>query len=115
MVELQLSNDLRKLIGIVYSIKFPVSERYILEPQIKRAVISSSLNVREGNTFYEKKNKARFFKIALGSLTETEECIKISKELNYININFIDTFYAQYWLCLNKLKKLINSLNSGDK
>lgn len=114
MSKLSLLNDLSELTKFVYDIthlKFPKSEMYCLSSQIKRAVISVRLNVREGNAF-RGKNKLRFFKIAFGSLAEVEECMLTAKDINFIGNTHLEEFYKLYWLCLNKLRKLINSINS---
>lgn len=110
MAKLILLEDVQELITFIYNIKFPDSEKYILQQQIKRAIISVSLNIREGNAFYDKRRMSQF-KIALGSLYETDQCINISINLNIINID-IDRYYEIYWKVHNKLKKLITSIGS---
>ena len=94
-----------------YSALFPKYEQYGLRSQLLRAMISVRLNIREGNTFYGD-NKKRFFKIALGSLEEVDECMLIAKEWKYIEEVMYDNFKKQYWYCLNMLKKLISSKSS---
>lgn len=109
MSELILLTDLRKLIIYIYKIssKFPDNERYNLVSQIRRASVSSCLNVREGNVFKNKK-KVQYFEIALGSLHEVDECMIISESLKYVDN--LDDFHKLYWICINKLNKLINSI-----
>lgn len=107
MKKLSLLSDLRNLIEIVYSIKFPKHEIYGIQTQIRRAVISVSLNIREGNVF-NGAERLRFFRIALASLNEVDECIEICEKLGYIDDLISLDFKDSYWLCLNKLNKLIS-------
>ena len=116
MSELSLLRDVRKLIKFVYNINFQPDEKFGLQSQIRRAVVSVALNIREGNVF-DKKNKLRFFKIALGSLVEVDECMAIITDLgnvafytNGMNLGLDDyhKFHeTHYWKCLNKLKSVI--------
>jgi four helix bundle protein len=71
----------------VYKItkKFPKEEQFALISQIRRAVVSFTSNIAEGfgrNTF---KDKAHFYSIAMGSLTEVHNQLIISRDLGYIS------------------------------
>lgn len=125
MSELSLMSDLRELIKWVYKLGFPTDEQYNLQSQIRRAVVSVSLNVREGNVFKGKKKK-QFFTIALGSLQEVDECMILYSTLDFPSFSgaysldkrkeeFKEFRDNHYWKCLNKLKKLIQSINSTNK
>jgi len=111
MSGLSLLKDLSLLSKIVYNIarNYPKDEIYNTVAQMKRAIISVRLNVREGNAFYDKR-KISHFRVALGSLVETDECIVIGHEMGWIKD--LNEYKEIYYLCLNKLKKLINSINS---
>lgn len=130
MSELSLLRDLRELIKWIYMLQFPQEEKYGLQSQIRRAAVSVSLNIREGNVF-DNKNKKKFFMQALGSLVEVDECMQIGKYLHsysrydaeyevtkglliYQMSEPLFNYYREnhYWKCLNKLKKLITSVNS---
>ena len=110
MSELRLLGDLRKFVLHIYklSYKLPEQEKFNLTSQIRRAVISVSLNVREGNAFRGKK-RLNFFSIALGSLYEVDECFKICLDLKYFELKDFMQYKDIYWECHNKLKKLIKS------
>jgi len=106
-----IMDDLKELSKIIYKLIniHPLCKKYALVNQMERAMISTRLNIREGNTFWDN-NKIRFFKMALGSLEEVDECIEIANEQNFIlEINYYK-FKTQYLLCCNKLKKVIKSL-----
>ena len=64
---------------------FPSSEMYGLTSQIKRSVVSISSNIAEGAARGSKKEFSRFLNIALGSLSELETQMIISKELKFYN------------------------------
>ncbi|WP_428653879.1 four helix bundle protein [Runella sp.] len=66
--------------------KFPREEQYILTSQLKRACLSVVLNIVEGCGKYTDADTANFFQTSLGSIQETEYCLLLSKELEYINI-----------------------------
>ena len=116
MSELSLLRDLRVLSKKVYfiSLTFPIDERFNTTSQMKRAVISVRLNVREGNVFYDKRKNTHFER-ALGSLHEVDECMLIANEFNWISDESFNDYRDIYWLVLNKLKKLIQSLNSNSQ
>ena len=62
----------RKLVKTIYKTteKFPKDEKFGLTSQIRRVSISVSSNIAEGSTRWSKKDKARFYEIAFGSLME---------------------------------------------
>lgn len=111
MKELKVLKEMRELIKYIYFLtnKFPKNEMYGIISQSRRSAVSVSLNIKEGNNFYDN-NKKRFFMIARGSLYELEECIIISSMLNYITDEDKTHFYIIYYKCLNMLKKLISSI-----
>ena len=110
MTRLKIYEPLAKLTKFVYNLEFPTDEKFNLESQIKRAVVSIRLNLREGNAYYNK-IRNRLFNVAKGSLVEVDECMIIMTELKYIKQKDYDNFKLIYWECLNKLNKLITSIS----
>ena len=62
-----------------------MNERYGLESQIKRSVVSIPANIAEGYMREYDKELIHFFSIAQGSLAETKCYIMLLKDLGYIN------------------------------
>ena len=59
-MEFRIQKQTREFVESIYKLKFPKDEKYNLESQLKRASVSISLDIREGNTF-KGKNRKRFF------------------------------------------------------
>ena len=53
--------------------------------QLKRALLSSMLNLAEGNGRYSVKERNRFFNISLGSISELRACIDYLAAFRYID------------------------------
>ena len=75
-----------ELVLEIYKItrKFPREELFALTVQLRRAVISITSNSAEGFSRSSYREKAQFYSISLGSLTEVQNQVLISKDLNYI-------------------------------
>ncbi|MFN4212767.1 MAG: four helix bundle protein [Microgenomates group bacterium] len=85
---------------------FPKEELYGLSSQLKRAAISISSNIAEGFSRKTNKDKAQFYYIALGSLTEVQNLIFIARDLKLINKEHFEEL-AYFSI---EISKLINSL-----
>ena len=81
-------NESRKLAVNVYQLlkKFPIEERYALCDQLRRAVISISSNIAEGNGRISTKEQIHFLEIAFGSLMEVYCQLQIAVDLGYITL-----------------------------
>jgi four helix bundle protein len=66
---------------------FPVTERYGLVSQMRRAAISAASNIAEGLGRNRSAETAHFVRVALGSCTELEYQVFLSQELKYIEEN----------------------------
>ena len=60
---------------------YPRAELYSLSSQMRRAAISVPINIAEGCGRNSNRELARFIRIALGSLTELESLVYLSKDL----------------------------------
>ncbi len=71
--QLRSWQNARSLAVGVYKLaeKFPAAERFGLISQIQRSAVSVPANIAEGFSRTGSKEKAQFYSVALGSLTET--------------------------------------------
>jgi four helix bundle protein len=76
----------RELAVAVYKLteKFPTTERFGLVSQIQRSAVSVPANIAEGFSRSGSKEKAQFYSVALGSLTETLSHAYIAYDLSFI-------------------------------
>lgn len=74
------------LVLIIYRITkaFPVDEKFGLIDQMRRCCVSITSNIAEGFSRRTKKEKAQFFYMALGSVTELQNQLLISRDLGYL-------------------------------
>lgn len=70
--KLQVWNDARGLVKQVYTLteQFPITEKYGLVSQMRRAVVSVVSNIAEGSGRSSQKDQAHFYQIAFSSLIE---------------------------------------------
>ena len=85
---------------------FPADERFGLTNQIRRAAVSITSNIAEGFSRSSYKEKAQFYSMALGSLTEVQNQLLIARDIKYSSLNTIDSLLQQSEL----VSKLINGL-----
>lgn len=85
---------------------FPDNEIFGLTSQLRRAVVSFTSNIAEGFSRYSYKEKAQFYSVALGSLTECQNQLLIARDLSYISKDGFDKL-ANTTI---KLSKMINGL-----
>ena len=74
-----------KLVLMIYSMteKFPATEQFGLCTQMQRAAVSVSSNIAEGFRRKTRKEKQRFYEMALASLTEIQNQLIIARDLKY--------------------------------
>lgn len=69
---------------------FPKEEQFGLINQVRRAAVSITSNIAEGFSRSSYKEKAQFYSMSLGSLTEVQSQLMIAKDLGYVtNEDFI--------------------------
>ncbi len=76
-----------KLVLLVYKVteNFPNKEMFGLTSQMRRCAISITSNIAEGFSRNTNKDKCQFYLIAQGSLTELQNQLLISRDINYLN------------------------------
>ncbi|MEK7534394.1 MAG: four helix bundle protein [Patescibacteria group bacterium] len=102
-----------KLVLQIYRITklFPSEERFCLIDQMRRCVISITSNIAEGFSRRSKKEKAQFFYMALGSVTELQNQLLIARDLNYISSAEFKNIADQTVV----VSKLVNGLIKSSK
>lgn len=63
---------------------WPKEELFGLISQIRRAVVSITSNLAEGFSRSTLKDKANFYSMALGSLTEAQNQLLVARDLDYL-------------------------------
>src|SRR3989344_8747571 len=82
--------------------KFPKEEMFGLTSQLRRAIVSFTSNIAEGFSRNTYKEKAQFYSIALGSLTEVQNQLLVARDIGYLAHNdFTET--AVSTVMLNKM------------
>mgnify|MGYP001616859643 CR=1 FL=1 len=76
-----------EVVLLVYKITkgFPAEERFCLIDQMRRCAISVTSNIAEGFSRQSAKEKKQFYYIALGSTTELQNQLLVTKDIGYIN------------------------------
>jgi four helix bundle protein len=109
--DLEVWNKSMDLVADVYKVvkSFPQEEQYSLVSQIKRSAVSIPSNISEGASRKSKKEILQFLYIALGSASELETQLLISKRLGY-STN-LDNLLSE----ITVIRKMLNSLPSSLK
>lgn len=106
--DLNAWKEAHKLVLMIYKyIKdFPSDEKYGLIEQIRRAAVSVSSNIAEGFSRHSKLEKKHFYYQSLGSLTEIQNQLLISRDIGYLQRDKFNLLADQ----TISVSKLINSL-----
>jgi four helix bundle protein len=83
--------------------RYPKEELYRLTSQIRRACVSIPTNIAEGCVRSSDADFARFLYIALGSTSELEYLILLSKDLKFIQSEVQEELNAE----INEIKKML--------
>ncbi|PIR66964.1 MAG: four helix bundle protein [Parcubacteria group bacterium CG10_big_fil_rev_8_21_14_0_10_36_14] len=98
----------QKLVLMIYGItkSFPQKESLCLTSQMNRCAVSITSNIAEGFSRETHKDKLRFYFIALGSTTELQNQLLISRDIKYIDKNEFNLIAEK----TVKVHKIINGL-----
>ncbi len=102
-----------KLVLTTYSVtsKFPKNETFALIDQMRRSSVSVTSNIAEGFSRRGIKEKIQFFSMSLGSLTELQNQLLVTRDVNYIDDETYNKLFQQSVI----VHKLINGLIKGMK
>lgn len=84
---------------------FPADERFGLTSQLRRSCASVPANLAEGCARSGDVDFARFVNIALGSASETDYHLLLSRDLSYLN----DQVYAPLLEQVSEVKRMLNA------
>jgi len=102
-----------KLAITIYTIteKFPSRESHSLVDQMRRCAVSITSNVAEGFSRKSKKEKMQFYYTSLGSVTELQNQLILSRDIQYLDKLVFEDINTQ----IIKVHKLINGLIKSSK
>ena len=100
-----------KLVNLIYEVTkgFPVSEKYGLTNQLRRASVSISSNLAEGTSRISDKDKAHFTTLSYSSAMEVLNQMIIAKELKYIN----EEVLLKVKEAISKITNMLNALGKS--
>ena len=84
---------------------FPKQELYALTSQVQRAAVSIPTNIAEGCGKDSDAELGRYFKIAMGSSSELEYLLLLTRDLGYL----VDKEYQDLSANLVEIRKMLNS------
>lgn len=97
-----------KLVLSIYLItkEFPKDEIFALISQMRRCVVSVTSNIAEGFSRQSFRENVQFYSISLGSVTELQNQLLMSRDVGYITNNVFQNIAQQSI----KVHKIINGL-----
>ena len=100
-----------ELVKMIYDVtkSFPVSEKYGLTSQLRRASVSISSNLAEGTSRNTNKDKAHFITMSFSSTMEVLNQILIAKELEFIS----EDNYIEIRKKISKITNMLNALRKS--
>ena len=115
--ELTIWQEAREFTNSVYTIskRFPKEELYGVTSQIRRASVSIMSNIAEGFNRRSTKEFINFLIISRASISEVQNDLYISLDLNYINKDNFETIYNHAQKISMSINKLITYLRAQVK
>ena len=95
--------------------QFPASERYGLSVQMRRAAISVSANIAEGNARGSRREYIQLCYVARGSIAEMKSLLDLSCQLGFIPQTDCARLREGYGDTGRMLQRLIDRLGQMDK
>ena len=101
-----------EFVVIIYTMtkSFPKEEQFGIVPQMRRAAISIPSNIAEGYGRVYGKETIKFLSNALGSASELETQIIISKDLGFISTECLQQLLGHIEEIIRMLSALIKSI-----
>ena len=113
--ELKVWQESRILYKMTYELasRLPANEEYALSSQIRRASISISSNIAEGQGRGSVKDYIHFLYNARGSAYELESQIIACEDLRFFDQETLRTWYEQAQIVIRLLNGLIQALSKN--
>ncbi len=111
--DLDTWKEAHKLAISIYMLvkKFPKEKMFGIVMQLRRAAVSITSNIAEGFARKSYLEKIQFYFTALGSLTEVQNQLLLSRDINYINREEFNVIAKQ----TITISKLLNGLIKKSK
>ena len=93
---------------------FPKEELFGITSQLRRAAVSIPSNIAEGAARTSRKEFHKFLSIALGSASELETQLIISRNLNYLTIENSESLINELITIQKMIQGLMKNLKSTD-
>ena len=91
---------------------FPKDEQFALTSQLRRASTSVGSCLAEGFSRRTTKDKAHFYTMAQGSLTEVQDQLLLARDLAYIDTSYFQELASKSVVTHKLLTGLIKSINA---
>jgi four helix bundle protein len=104
--ELEVWREARELRRAVYALTktLTADEKYVLVPQIRRAVLSVTNNIAEGHGRFHYQENAQFLRLARGSLEEVLDDVTLCEDEHYTTTELTKRLRAQ----ITSVERLLN-------
>ncbi|MBU0975605.1 MAG: four helix bundle protein [Patescibacteria group bacterium] len=101
-----------KLVIDIYRLTefFPANEMYGIVSQIRRASVSIPTNFAEGCGRFSQQEFSRFLQISIGSSSEVEYLLILSKELEFYDKELLETLIIEVVIIRKKMIALRNKI-----
>ncbi len=94
---------------------FPTTEQFGLSSQLRRAAVSITSNIAEGFSRSSYADKAHFFTMAQGSLTEVQNQLLVSRDVGYLSFENFELLSEQSVITHKLLTGLLKSTKQRTK
>ena len=85
----------------------PSDERFAMVQQLRRAALSTHLNIAEGCSRKSLPERRRFFEISRGSVIEIDACLDIAVKLKYLTLEDLTDFGTAIVRTFQMLSKMM--------
>jgi four helix bundle protein len=94
---------------------FPGGERFGITSQLRRASVSISTNIAEGQGRLGRRQFAAFIDIAIGSAREVESLLCVSQQLGFLDKSEVDALRRQTSLVAASLIQLVRWIRANGR